>query len=79
MDPKLSVEDINKMAEKVRLEMCRRRIKQSDLILPLAEKGITAAPPQLSLVINGKGFQPRFQKMLIGIYEILEGGYMDGR
>lgn len=77
MDKKLSVEETINLAEKIRVELAVRRIKQADLIQPLSIKGVETATSVISLAVNGKGFQPRHQKLLLAIDEILEGGFMN--
>lgn len=72
MDKILSTEETIQLAEKVRIELFMKNIKQTDLIRMLAERGIKASAPNVSMAINGKGFQPGFKKLLIAIDEILK-------
>lgn len=79
MNTKLSVEETLQLAEKVRAEIFFRQIKQADLIQPLADRGVSTAVSVISRAINGKGFEPRYQRVLIAINDLLEGGFMNGQ
>ena len=59
-------------ADKIRADLKRLRLRQADLIVPLRMKGLVASASTISIALNGKGFEPRFQKILKAISEIIE-------
>lgn len=59
-------------ADEVRKDMKRLRFRQVDLMVMLHERGIEASPSTLSTALSGRGFAPRFQRILKAIQEIIE-------
>ena len=59
-------------AEKIKSDLKRLRLRQTDLIEPLHNKGLYAPASSISTALNGKGYAPRFQKILAAIAEIIE-------
>lgn len=72
MKSTIDVESTMKRAEEIRLELFKRKIKRTDLVPLLAQRGVIAAANQISEAVNCSGFAPRYQKILQGIEEILK-------
>lgn len=56
----------------IKADMKRLRLRQSDLIEPLYNKGINAPPSSISVALSGKCKAPRFLRILKGIQEIID-------